>query len=391
MAYIGNPVQQSLTKVTSQSFNGTGSQTVFTLNRAVNTGEELEVFVENVQQEPGVGKSYTATGTTLTFDAAPQSGTGNIYVIYRGIAEVTRRLEHDPNAALAATTGTFSDDGGGSSVVHRFSNSGTTSGDNAVVRINVGGTTAGSFIQFSDSDDSNVGQIEYDHNNDAMVFDVNASEAMRINSSGNVGIGTTSPTADLTVSPANNEGAVRVGDNATYYGEMKRVQASDEVRIGSYGASQNLTFHTVNAERMRIDSSGRVTMPYQPSFAATRSQGSVSNAVYVYPNVYHNTGSHYNSSNGRFTAPVSGSYFIATNHMSENNNTYNNSSYDIRVNSVNVQIVYSSNGGNVHHRWSWAGVIYLNQNDYVDVYVQGAFQLYGQSGAYSQFSGYLLG
>jgi hypothetical protein len=110
MAYIGTPVQQALTKVTSQSFNGTGSQTVFTLNRAVNTGEELEVFVNNVQQEPGVGKSYTATGTTLTFDAAPASGTGNIYVIYRGIAEVTRRLEHDPNAALAATTGTFSGD-----------------------------------------------------------------------------------------------------------------------------------------------------------------------------------------------------------------------------------------------------------------------------------------
>jgi len=109
MAYIGTPVQQALTKVTSQSFNGTGSQTVFTLNRAVNTGEELEVFVNNVQQEPGVGKSYTATGTTLTFDAAPSSGTGNIYVIYRGLAEVTRRLEHDPNAALAATTGTFSD------------------------------------------------------------------------------------------------------------------------------------------------------------------------------------------------------------------------------------------------------------------------------------------
>lgn len=110
MAYIGTPVQQALTKVTSQSFNGTGSQTVFTLNRAVNTGEELEVFVNNVQQEPGVGKSYTATGTTLTFDAAPASGTGNIYVIYRGLAEVTRRLEHDPNAALAATTGTFSGD-----------------------------------------------------------------------------------------------------------------------------------------------------------------------------------------------------------------------------------------------------------------------------------------
>ena len=41
----------------------------------------------------GIGKSYTATGTTLTFDEAPPSGTGNVYVIYRGQAEVTTRLE----------------------------------------------------------------------------------------------------------------------------------------------------------------------------------------------------------------------------------------------------------------------------------------------------------
>ena len=107
MAYLGAQPNKTLTKTTSQSFNGTGSATTFTLNRAVNTEEELEVFVENVQQEPGSGKSYTATGTTLTFDEAPPSGTGNIYVIYRGQAEVTTRLEHDANQALSATTGTF--------------------------------------------------------------------------------------------------------------------------------------------------------------------------------------------------------------------------------------------------------------------------------------------
>ena len=93
MAYIGAQPNKQLTETTSQSFNGTGSATAFTLNRAVNTGEELEVFVDNVQQEPGSGKSYTATGTTLTFDEAPPLGTGNVYVIYRGQAEVTTRLE----------------------------------------------------------------------------------------------------------------------------------------------------------------------------------------------------------------------------------------------------------------------------------------------------------
>ena len=107
MAYIGAQPNKQLTKTTSQSFNGTGSATAFTLNRAVNTGEELEVFVDNVQQEPGVGKSYTATGTTLTFDEAPPLGTGNVYVIYRGQAEVTTRLEAPDlsitSAKLAAT------------------------------------------------------------------------------------------------------------------------------------------------------------------------------------------------------------------------------------------------------------------------------------------------
>ena len=107
MAYIGAQPNKTLTETTSQSFNGTGSATAFTLNRAVNTGEELEVFVDNVQQEPGSGKSYTATGTTLTFDEAPPSGTGNVYVIYRGQAEVTTRLEAPD---LSITSAKLADD-----------------------------------------------------------------------------------------------------------------------------------------------------------------------------------------------------------------------------------------------------------------------------------------
>jgi hypothetical protein len=64
--------------------------------------------VNNVAQQPGAGKSYTATGTTLTFDAAPDAGTNNVYVVYRGLAEPTTRLEHPSGQPIAATTGTFS-------------------------------------------------------------------------------------------------------------------------------------------------------------------------------------------------------------------------------------------------------------------------------------------
>ena len=108
MAYIGKaPNTAIVNQATSQSFSGNGSTTAFTLNRSVNVGEDLEVFVNNVQQEPGSGKSYTASGTTLTFDEAPPSGTNNVYVIYRGEATINPRLEHDANAALSASSVTI--------------------------------------------------------------------------------------------------------------------------------------------------------------------------------------------------------------------------------------------------------------------------------------------
>ena len=108
MSYLGGAPAKSLASPTSQYFNGDGSTTVFTLNRAVNVSEDLEVFVNNVQQEPGSGKSYTASGTSLTFDAAPSSGTNNVYVVYRGFSERAIRLE----ATGAAGAGYFQGENG---------------------------------------------------------------------------------------------------------------------------------------------------------------------------------------------------------------------------------------------------------------------------------------
>ena len=72
MAYIG--VDPNVGDITFQRFTGNGSTTAFTLTQSVVSGEALIVTIGNVVQEPGIGKAYTASGTTLTFSAAPANG-----------------------------------------------------------------------------------------------------------------------------------------------------------------------------------------------------------------------------------------------------------------------------------------------------------------------------
>ena len=80
MSYIGNQ-PTSLAFVTDQ-FSGTGSQTAFTMSVAPANASSVLVAVTGVLQDPS---TYSVSGTTLTFSAAPPSGTGNISVRYLGI------------------------------------------------------------------------------------------------------------------------------------------------------------------------------------------------------------------------------------------------------------------------------------------------------------------
>jgi hypothetical protein len=80
MSYIGStPTTQSFIAGTDY-FNGTGSQTAFTLSRNVVSANDIQATVNNVVQQPN--DAYTVSGTTITFTSAPSAGTNNIYVRY---------------------------------------------------------------------------------------------------------------------------------------------------------------------------------------------------------------------------------------------------------------------------------------------------------------------
>ena len=89
MGYIGKPASTSFTETVKDSFNGDNSTTAFTMSQSVSLDTDIEVFVGNVQQEPGSGKAYTVSGTTLTFSEAPPTGTANIYVVHRNSLQGT--------------------------------------------------------------------------------------------------------------------------------------------------------------------------------------------------------------------------------------------------------------------------------------------------------------
>jgi hypothetical protein len=124
----------------------------------------------------------------------------------------------------------------------------------------VGRNTATNEIWFGDDDSRNIGRIRYEHSDDGLEFWTNNAERMRIDSSGNVGIGTSSPTYPLQVYKATAGNIVRLGstrtldisnsDNGAYLGAIWDRNINSAGGIHTWSVEAN--------ERMRINSSGNV-------------------------------------------------------------------------------------------------------------------------------------
>lgn len=93
MSYLGSVPAVNYKSIQKQTITGNGG-TSYTLSYPVGNEQEIEVFVNNVRQEPGV--AYTTSGTNLTMTGTVAS-TDTFYVVFQGKAEQTIGIPEKQN------------------------------------------------------------------------------------------------------------------------------------------------------------------------------------------------------------------------------------------------------------------------------------------------------
>jgi len=228
----------------------------------------------------------------------------------------------------------------------------------------------------------------------AAYQDQTESDTRYVNTAGDTMTGNLQST-ELVANNAGNNTNIRVQNTASGSGSSDgfviQNATNSKVYLWNYENSDVL-FGTNSIERMKIDGSGRVTKPNQPCFLAVGNAGQTSfssGAIINIVNEIFDKGSNFDTSNGRFTAPVAGAYFFS----------YAIYSYDaaklfsIKINNNDYAPSDTHGLCTAHTTNSMTGtstILNLAANDYVNVGFRG-----GHSGSvyinHCHFAGFLIG
>ena len=238
MAYIGavapgyDPTRASVPQLDAERFSGNASTTAFTLVRQVVSPTDIDVYVENVKQEPT--SAYTVSGYTLNFTEAPSSGTNNIYVIYRASATSNYAFVPDGSITFAKlannirqfTVDTFTANGTGTTVTltetPASANSLIVSVDGVIQSAPTNYTLSGNTITFTGTPDSGANVVVK-----------------------HIGFRTTST---VTALQAGSVTATEIADGTITSAKM----TATGVTAGTYGGATNLA-------SVIVDTQGRIT------------------------------------------------------------------------------------------------------------------------------------
>ena len=262
------------------------------------------------------------------------------------------------------------------------------------------------------------------------------TEVIRITENGDLGINTLSPLSKLHVNLTKSSGtttaertkqhaAMRLSLDRTsghmpyqgwgpaldfysdnYDGSTQRPNARIAGVISNYSVGHEggeLRFYTTPtdtatsesdfAHRMSITSAGYVLKTQQPAFFVYKNQGPWSLAAgdtFVFDTAELNVGSHYSTSNGRFTAPITGRYvfhffsIFTGNAVNDYVQMYKNGA---RI--MGGDVHFTNDVGNGWDTVHYSRVIQLSGGDYVYMRSGSAHQYHGNN--WGGLSGYLLG
>jgi hypothetical protein len=139
---------------------------------------------------------------------------------------------------------------------------------------------------------------------------ISFTQAMTLNASGVLLLGGTTDygAATFYLRQLANDKGLGVVDSAGTYTTF--LNSNSVGSVLSNNTSLPLILQTNSTERMRINASGQITYANQPRFFAYGASGSsgTSGNYWIFPNTNVNTGGHYNTSTGIFTAPIAGVY-----------------------------------------------------------------------------------
>ena len=168
-----------------------------------------------------------------------------------------------------------------------------------------------------------------------------------------------------------------------------RNSSTGDIWLNAQGG-QSVILGINDTTQLKVDGNGRVIMPNQPAFWVAKNNGNASNGSdIVYNDIKLNRGSCYNSSNGRFTAPISGAYFFTASGI---NGATSNTFIEIQM-YLNGGAALSSRGyysGSTVGGATVAGVINMTAGDYLTVRPL-VTDMYGGESRTGYFTGYLIG
>ncbi len=266
------------------------------------------------------------------------------------------------------------------------------------VQVGTSGTPANNFTLYQPA--SPDGTVRLANGNSGSTTDL-----VTVNSSGNVGIGTASPGALLDVSAAGtavakltnrNSGATEVVLSLDAGGNGVSVRDS-QIRGGNNGGNQTyLSFYTANAdtpvERARISAAGALTTPYQPMCCCNNANSATQGTDVIFSNKVFDTTSSYNTSNGRYTAPVSGVYYVQYNQLAPNApaGEYRTAVYKNGGGYGGFRFITVKPAGSWWTLMAW-GLVYLTAGDFITIRIEQASEGLYSDGNYTGFIAQLVG